>query len=394
MFLATLLLSLLAPGWTGPLVHPGPPVVLEVRISEEEVSWTLRGEQVTLHPWLGLDGPLDLDRPENRERIGTAMLEALSDRYRFSLDGERVVPELVAVETPDASWFDGVTSTAIRMRLSVEALPRSVGVLWPATFQVSEWKGQGLPVRFICFGRHEFHQLSEAEPECAWHVGRLELRRATELSPIEVDEDAAARSDLPLTWLWISAPLWIAGSIVLLRSRRRARWLILPALLGITAGLFAWSMDRASADPLAAMTRRERFETLHRRLYRAFSSSEPGVAYDRLAASLHPSILDAEYQRLYESLVLRDEGGVVCEVERVEVLDGEVASDRPPPDEPPSDAAEGYWVDWHWRVYGQVAHWGHEHHRTLEYRASYWVCRTDMGWRIAKTIILEQKRLG
>ncbi len=382
-------------GVTASVVHPGPPVVLDVRVSPTEVRWTLRGEQSALHPWLGLEQPLDLTRIEERSRVEAAVASTLRDSLALTIDGVRASPRLEVVRAPDRSWFDGEVATEIELVSPVSRLPTDIGVRWQRRFDQNLWEGRSLPVRVACFGRHEFHALSEIEPECHWHVGRSERRRAGLGSEARDTSTVVPAPPTPSWPLWAIVPLWLLGGALWWRARsRRGRWILLPSLVLATVGL-VWAQERLSAPPdaLEDLPQRERFVELQRRLYAAFDTSDASEAYDRLAECLHPTILDEEYQRLFESLVLRDEGGVVCQVERIEVLDGEVLGDREPPTDPPAGAESGYWIRWHWRVHGRVSHWGHEHARSLELRAEYWVARIPAGWRIARTDILEQTRL-
>jgi hypothetical protein len=129
------------------------------------------------------------------------------------------------------------------------------------------------------------------------------------------------------------------------------------------------------------------FETLHRGIYDAFSAETEDEIYDRLAVSVDRSLLDDLYGEIYESLILREQGGAVCSIESVEVLDGEVHLPTDP------DAPPGFQVDWTWQVNGVVSHWGHLHHRRNEYEALYTVGHDGTAWRITGVDVLEHRRI-
>ena len=90
-------------------------------------------------------------------------------------------------------------------------------------------------------------------------------------------------------------------------------------------------------------------------MYDAFSARSESEVYDILAVTVDAEILDELYAEVYESLILRDEGGAVSKVEGIDVLERDVALD--------ADGAPAFDVDWSWRVHGLVSHWGHLHRR-------------------------------
>jgi hypothetical protein len=57
------------------------------------------------------------------------------------------------------------------------------------------------------------------------------------------------------------------------------------------------------------------FEPLHANIYRAFDYSKEGDIYDALARSVEGEYLEQLYRQVYESLVMRDEGGAMSRVQ-------------------------------------------------------------------------------
>jgi hypothetical protein len=60
------------------------------------------------------------------------------------------------------------------------------------------------------------------------------------------------------------------------------------------------------------------FESLHGNIYRAFDVSTEDAIYDLLAVSVEPALLDSLYGDIYESLILREDGGAVCVIQDVQ----------------------------------------------------------------------------
>lgn len=108
--------------------------------------------------------------------------------------------------------------------------------------------------------------------------------------------------------------------------------------------------------------------------YRAFSVRDEEAAYDQLAMSLAPPLLDQVYfdQRL--ALIRKARGlGGDSRVQRVELTQFKpVKTDR-----------STLRIDASWIAHGQVSHWGHAHERHTSYRAIVGLQReTDGRWRI------------
>ena len=106
--------------------------------------------------------------------------------------------------------------------------------------------------------------------------------------------------------------------------------------------------------PLQAHTGQDVFEALHRNIYRAFDYDSESDVYDTLAKSVTGDLLDDVYAEVHLSLVMQNEGGAVCKIQRVDVLEKEVL----PPDDP---QAPYFRLRARWKVEGKVGHHGHTH---------------------------------
>jgi hypothetical protein len=111
-----------------------------------------------------------------------------------------------------------------------------------------------------------------------------------------------------------------------------------------------------------------------------------GEIYDLLSVSVERPILDGLYGDIYESLVLRDQGGVIARVEDVDVQDVAIAF-------PENDSTSLFTATATWLLKASVSHQGHTHQRQNLYRAEVVLRHDGTAWRIASVTMLERKRL-
>ncbi len=383
------LLSLLA---LSPLPHPGPPIWSELQILDEEVLFTFSGEPEPLAECLGIElelvGPLD-------ESDHSAAVAAFEDRFRaerpLRIDGEPVDLVLRELEIPvDDVDEEGWLQVHARFAVAVEHRPSSVSITWNR-YDGAVWSRQTfIPITIIDGQRvEEIVSVHPDEPEFVWHAKE---RRARPIAPVVVDVEPASFR-LPLVSLALGVAS-IAAYASLRRSRRG-----LSALVGLGGLLVAAALRDVGTFELASPLRRAVaipssdqalavFETLHRNVYDAFDAETEEGIYEVLAVSVDAAILDELYGDVYESLILRDDGGAVCSIDSVEVLSRAARFPDGADDERPR-----FLVDWGWRVDGIVAHWGHIHRRRNEYEAEYTVRHDGQSWKIAAVNVIEHRRV-
>jgi len=143
----------------------------------------------------------------------------------------------------------------------------------------------------------------------------------------------------------------------------------------------------ASAPVLNSKEATETFINLQQNIYRAFDYQSESDIYDALSHSVEGVLLDRIYTEVYQSLILRDEGGGIAKVQKVEVLD---TTATPLTDIP----GGGFDIDCHWQVHGVVAHLQHTHQRVNEYKATYRMLPRLGRWKITDVTINEQTRLN
>ena len=147
----------------------------------------------------------------------------------------------------------------------------------------------------------------------------------------------------------------------------------------------AWGLEPEGLTDEQAL---QVFGALHANIYRAFDYRDESDVYDALARSVSGELLRSLYDQIYASLVLQEEGGAVCKITSVDVQEAAVLAR-----EAATQAQQRFDVQATWQVNGSVFHFGHSHHRTNEYEASYGLERGEGGWRITSHKVLAQKRV-
>ena len=242
-----------------------------------------------------------------------------------------------------------------------------------------------LEVELEEYGRYNYFELTPREPEFIWHA----VPAFTETNRL------GAVSSVPpeIPGRFPTRPVGVALSfalLLLLAQTRGAgnatRLVLLSAGIGGTLWAFQAETPRKTPIPPAAQAV-ETFNELQRNIYRAFDYAKEEDVYDALAHSVSGPLLDRIYNDVYDSLILREEGGAVCRVEQVDILQ----SDFLGADE--SLGHPNYRVRSTWDVHGKVRHWGHTHGRSNRYTAEYQVQAEDARWFISAIRVLKQERL-
>ena len=365
--------------------HPGPPIWGNLVILEGEIVLELQGEPEPLQENIGFEhslmGPLD---DAELERARSAFGAYFREHNAVFIDGERVLPTLRRFEVPvDDPEEDGWLTVKADLVYACEGLPRSVSVTWDR-FEGTEWGGESYVPILVKHGRDvAMSSMWAEEPQFIWHTLEARPRALARQLP---EPAAPVAPALP----YASIALILAGGALAWLGWRRKLPRV-PAGLGVVAtGAAAvllwdaryvpWRARVAVPSPDQAL---ELFEVLHRNTYAAFDGSTEDEIYDLLAATVDAAILDDLYGDIYESLILREEGGAVCSVDEIEVLSRAADVPRDESGDPRFD------VDWSWRVHGLVAHWGHIHRRVNRYRATYGVRHDGRSWKIASVTVHE-----
>lgn len=370
------------------LGHPPPTVHLEVDVLPDAVALDVVGELHVWNAWLGTNVSTEyLMSRADCARLQVKATEFFARANRLQLDGKPVVPIVSEVIPPtDFDPGRGMPNVRIRLRLPCETEAKTLGMVWE-TFELTDWfEKPAVPVTIRYRGDVEQAVLTPREPEYVWHT-RVVTPRRVRLDRVPVD--SSGERHVPV----LSSALLCGGLGWLLVSRKRhpsravlgAAGLFLAALALRETALvrLPWGGVRVPAEAQAF----DIFQRLQGNVYRAFEAGSADDVYDLLAVSVMPEILDELYADVYESLVLRGQGGAVCKVEKLDLFERALVAAPSPGRSPGFDVACG------WRVHGRVSHWGHEHRRLNQYRATYSVVHDGQAWKIGRVVVSEQQRV-
>jgi len=284
-------------------------------------------------------------------------------------------------------------SVSIVLSYGTKGKPRRVSVVWLLFPDPGEAALEEVRAGLVAYDDFREIRFTRDEPEFLWHAleaptrkGLLRVRR----------EKPAGTVSVPVVSLGLLAGL-VGALVVLRRLKAKARVGLGVSALAIAAAVGTVGVGRAEVrlsraprlERPAEGEAKEMFRTLHRNIYRAFDYKKEEDVYDALARSVDGELLDEIYNEVYHSLVMSDQGGAVCRVQSVKVLDMRVEA----VDDSGRGSKAGFDVRSHWLVNGAVSHWGHTHFRTNEYRAVYTVEPREGAWKITAARVLEYKRI-
>lgn len=375
--------------------HPGPPAWINVEVTDEVIHYLLVGEQPLLVPWLDL-GELRLPFPiddEGRERVRAAAEAYFEGWDAVRAGGRRLPYEVTDVLTEEGAGF-GLPNLMIRLEFPLEEPVTRVDFTWRSFDGIVDNGAETEEMNVLVkWGREvEMYRFSLEEPGFTWHLDP-DSRPKRDYVVEAVTGAAPSGETLPAASIGALVGALVLTALAVLKRAPAAIRLGAP-FAGLLAAAALWDVGRVESpwrEQVVVPTpeqARELFGTLHRNIYAAFDEGTEDGIYDTLAVSVDAALLDDLYGEIYESLVLRGEGGAVCEIEEVDVLGGEVAFPEQPEDAPPR-----FDVDWSWSVHGVVSHWGHTHRRTNQYRATYAVRHDGTSWKIAAVDVTEHERI-
>ncbi len=397
--------------------HPGPPVYVEVEIDETQVDVRFTGEQNTLLAWLEgppppEDAPDDwipevyLEAPLSPAQVAhlKGRIEAFfAEQPELQVDdrkAEWTVREIVV--PPDDVTGYGTPALQFVLHVPLAEAPRRIGVQWSHWRRLSWFEQTRLPVLFRAFGDARLVFLTPEEPGHVWHSDSVVPREP----PVIVEVQAPPPEELPVSLLSVGCGLLaLLGLVPTLRgSVRWPVWLVFAASM-VATGWFGrgfWVVEVPNplvpeVAPPDAAEAQAIFESLHRNTYQAFEGRSEREIYELLQRSVTPNLLDPLYGEIYESLVMRGEGGAVCQIEGYERVDAEVFEDAEadPWEDVPEELVDRprFELRWTWNLRGVVSHWGHEHRRLNRYEADYVVVHDGASWKIASVDILDHERV-
>lgn len=302
------------------------------------------------------------------------------------------------VEVAQALW----QQVWVTVEYPCKAPPRSVSLVWgtyPRDFLAADRDLAPLSeVEAILLADGETLPLvfRDREPEFVWHASGTPLEARFQKVP---PATPVTNANIPVLSLVIGLVGGLAGFVAWRGpARGRRGWGCVGVWLGSVVLIFvAWPYGRMRSPagwirPPPLPTPAEAlaiFQPLHANIYRAFDYTTESEIYDALARSVDGPLLGKTYDDIYRSLILQEEGGALCRVKSVTLIQSKVeALTRDPQRQTPELI-----LDARWRVEGVVYHWGHSHARVNEYRARYTIAAVPAGWRIVAVEPLEQRRV-
>lgn len=384
-----------------------PVIELKITVGDEQV---VHDTHIPLK--LYLPRVLGVTTIEDFEAIDEKRRAALAADYFHSncplrIDGVPVRPivESSALQLPEAGTLPDdadvtpvdVGAIVLRLRYEAKGAPHRISMVWglydPDGPKFLSYGSETVVAELHAGGKARLEVFTRTEPEVIWHSPDAFA------APTDMTVKEAPAPD-PIT-LPLLAILLISGGLLQLalrRSRplsRRIAWVTGLAAVGVASTFteLGWNSIELPGhgrlirpgDAAAVAI----FESLHRNIYRAFDYTRESAIYDTLAESVDGPRLEAIYGDIYRSLIMREDGGAVCKIQSVDIIEAAVTAAH----EELAEEPEGFRVRCRWRVHGLVRHWGHTHQRTREFTAIFGVAPRGGVWKIVHTGVLRQERI-
>lgn len=412
-FVTFLLFSLVGPSVFAHIDDEARQAFATIKISENEVEVITTIPARYAFPVM-FDGasPIEMDKLEPDE-MAKQLEPILAERNPVKIDGIVVRPKIMGTvvemtnsRLPARSFIEPQVmqyGQLIYVALyELKTPPRRVTINWDVF--VPEYDETGKPVEdgetspvvavVKVDDKSQMQVLTADEPSYTWHSADSVGVPEDLLIARQVDNNVMR---VPVLSLVI---LLVAGVLSFGVYRKSHGGGVASALCGLMLGVVLLpygTLDLPQTSSYAKPSEDEAielFRALHANIYRAFDYSDEGAIYDALAQSVDGPMLETIYNDVYQSLIMRDEGGAVSKVQKVDVQSAELidhfdTASKTPPDE----EAGSFIVRASWTVDGLVQHFGHTHSRTNAFEALYTVAPRAGGWRIVEAQILEQQRI-
>ncbi|MGE0142969.1 MAG: hypothetical protein AB7I19_00600 [Planctomycetota bacterium] len=385
------------------VLHPGPSVGIEFVLEERQVIIRVMGEQTTLAHWLGKAAPDDpweepITEPE-RSRVVGAIMDLVTSRNQIEIDGRTGPPTLTKLEVPplDATGY-GRPALSFELTVPIEHRPQSIRIGWKVWDHLS-WYGEvKLPLMFREFGETALGVIAAAEPEFVWYSSSLTPRIKTAPSAVMAPPNSAG---WPLSSILVLAGFGAAAFGLRKQPLGRLLWTGMAVSAIASAWLVRdlWRVDfsaPAASVPTDPARATEIVDRLVQNLYSAFDARREEEIYESLTVSVVPELVDELYGQIYESLILRNQGGALCQIEGIDFEDRRVnlTAAVEPWEALSQERVQGtrFLAEWNWTTRGLVSHWGHAHRRANRYETRLWICLDRGAWRIGSFEVLDLAR--
>ncbi|MFH1747593.1 MAG: hypothetical protein ABIG44_11175 [Planctomycetota bacterium] len=399
--------------------HPGQHLDLHISITDSEVVYEILlstdlGHMIILNEFTEFRAARDEEKyyfidKQRRAETRAAYAEFFKTRNPVTIDGVEVSPTMRSLEfvpnpllAGDDDPYSFPPDARVIMVYPTAQPPRQVAMVWDlyprdvsrAAFGLDSTLG--VAAQLDAYDENKIITFTTDEPEVIWHAALRPIRER--ITPV-----IAAVKPLTVRVPLLSGAILLGWGVVLLSAFRRSRGadvrrrLLLYSLIPLVAaiGLYRvgtaavrvpWGQSVHIPDPEEAA---ELFVELHSNVYEAFKCKTESDIYDVLATCVDGELLDQVYNEVYQSLILRDQGGAVARIQDVNVLETAIESAGIMPE----TNTIAFQVQARWQVQGLVYHWGHTHARTNEYKARYTVAQRGAAWKITAVEDGEQRRI-
>ncbi len=287
-------------------------------------------------------------------------------------------------------------AVVLRLRHDTKGAPQRVSLVWrlydPDGPSFLSYGKEAVVAEIDAGGTRRLEVFTSEEPEVIWRSPDASVPPAP--AGLVAGEPAPPGEAMRVPALAVTLILAALVLVIVLRRRplaQRVLWPAMLAVIGAVAGVFDIGDvaigTRPSGRTPDAVEAVAIFRSLHRNIYRAFDYTSEREIYDTLAASVAGEQLESIYADVYESLISREDGGAVCRVRSVEVLDARIVESAADVEPEPG----GFAVRCRWVVHGLIRHWGHTHERSRKLAAVYAVAPRGGSWKIVDTGPVEQE---
>jgi hypothetical protein len=405
----------LAPAARG---HPGQHMGLKITIDDREVAQYVTFSNDFLRTLTAVkldelklsleDNGFRFDDPTQEEQMQQAVGGLFDLKTRVTIDGVVVKPILrqcrfiLAVNSWGLADPAAPPDAEFVLVYPTKGRPKQVAMVWELYPQDPIRAASGGALGAIlaeldAYAESQLVMFTPEEPEVIWHAPGKPIQQRVQpvVAAVEPTRIPIPLLSLAVMVFWAVCVLWLRFASIWPRVRRSTFcFSLVPIAIAVCChNVLAVPVAAPWGENVRLPDAREAtdiFTALHRNVYRAFDYKTESDIYDVLSQSVAGDLLDRVYNEVYQSLIMRDQGGAVARVHSVDVLDTELVSAGRLPD---SNRA-AFKIRSRWQVYGVVTHWGHFHSRTNEYEALYTVAQLEDKWKITGIEVLDQRRVA
>jgi hypothetical protein len=348
------------------------------------------------------------DNRPTLEQCREELEKYLRENCPVEIDGIEVQPELVRLEFEDFEAAEhllkplDICYAGIEYHYSIKRAPKRIGMKWGFFTKPREDDGGEFPetvapedviegvthdpreivADLIVDGEYDIAYFSPTEPEYIWHRKAIEKPIDTATKNRTSVQYSGISNGLNLVLMVVATCLAIFAVGAAVRKKTAPAIFLTVATLGSFGAAFA--LRQPTAKPLSDEEAIELFGSLQANIYAAFDHNTEDEIYDALSQSVAGELLDQVYNDVYEGLILREEGGVMARVQKVETEKVGIVSR-------PGEGSDSYRFGCIWQVHGFVKHYSHTHRRVNRYNVTYEMAPRSGEWKIVHSIENEKR---